>query len=150
MKVFSAEQIRICDTFTIESENLAPAFLMDRAASKCVEFLTEKFKKNPHFYIFCGPGKNGGDGFAIAEKLYGKGFNVNVFLNSEKINITKEAKIFFNRIREISGISIKDFDDFGESGLPENVIIIDSVFGTGLNRSPQGKYKAIIDALNDL
>ena len=85
MKILSAPQIRKCDAFTIENEPISSINLMERAAQKCADYISNHFSKTQKIYIFCGNGNNGGDGFAIARMLYQKGFDVEVFVDKSNL-----------------------------------------------------------------
>ncbi|KMQ70543.1 bifunctional ADP-dependent NAD(P)H-hydrate dehydratase/NAD(P)H-hydrate epimerase [Chryseobacterium koreense] len=150
MKIFSAEQIRKCDSFTIENEQVSSIDLMERAAESCVNSILQKTEDGAVFLIFCGNGNNGGDGFAIARMLYQSGFDVNVFINKDQAEYSTDAKINFNKVKGISGIGIFDFDEIGDFQIDGNAVIIDALFGTGLNRSLDGKSAKIIQFLNEL
>ena len=69
MQIFSAEQIRKWDEFTIQHEMITSIELMERAAEKCFEWFRNNGYLERTFSIFCGKGNNGGDGLAIARML---------------------------------------------------------------------------------
>jgi len=58
MKILTAEQIRAWDQYTIEHEPIFSIDLMERAASKCLEWLEENNFFVYPFAIFCGKGNN--------------------------------------------------------------------------------------------
>ena len=150
MKIFTAEKIRSADEFTIKNEPVSSILLMERAASECVKWLYQHCKNHSKFAIFCGNGNNGGDGFAVARMLYQKGFDVDVFINSSKENFSDDAQINYNKLKEISGISVHDFKDIDSFQFDQNTIVIDALFGTGLSRKLDGVYKELIEKLNKL
>ena len=80
MKLFSAEEIREWDQYTIQHEPITSIDLMERAASKCVEWLERNNYTAEKFHIFCGKGNNGGDGLAIARMLAEKKCSVVVYI----------------------------------------------------------------------
>ena len=69
MKVFTAQQIHAWDEFTIQHEPISSIDLMERAATKCVDWLLQNNFTKKHIKIFCGKGNNGGDGLVIARIL---------------------------------------------------------------------------------
>lgn len=123
---------------------------MERAAEACSDWLLRHTRNNPEFFIFCGNGNNGGDGFAIARLLYQKGFDVEVFIDKNNASFSEDAQINLNRLKEISGIEIKDFDEAKNIRFTKNAVIIDAVFGSGLNRNIEGKAYEIINFLNGI
>lgn len=147
MKVFTAENIRAIDKYTIENEPISSVNLMERAASSCVEWVYLNCKHHTKFTLFCGNGNNGGDGFAIARLLYLKGFDVDVFISKQNLKFSNDALINFRRLKDISGISIKDFSETEKYNF-EKTVIIDALFGTGLSRNLEGAYKDLIKNLN--
>lgn len=149
MKILSAPQIKNCDDFTIVTEPISSINLMERAAQKCAHWLFNYLDKE-NFYIFCGNGNNGGDGFAIARLLYQKGFNVDVFIDKSNLKFSVDAKINFDRVKEISGIEVHDFEEAREFNFKEKSGIIDALFGTGLNKNLEGKAKEIVEILNSI
>ncbi|TXF79161.1 NAD(P)H-hydrate dehydratase [Chryseobacterium sp.] len=150
MKIFSAAQIKRADLYTVENEPVSSLGLMERAAESCVRFLTAKFKENHTFSVFCGNGNNGGDGFAIARLLYQKGSDVNVFVDENNPHFTPDAKWNFDRIKEMFGISVVDFMEDETFDFSANTVIIDALFGTGLNRKLEGKIGELVVQLNKL
>ena len=100
MKIFSAQQIKNCDSFTIKNEPIYSLNLMQRVADSCVNWISNKFKEKENFYIFCGNGNNGGGGFALAKIMYHNGFDITVFLN-ENENFSKDAASNLKKIKPI-------------------------------------------------
>jgi hydroxyethylthiazole kinase-like uncharacterized protein yjeF len=148
MKIFTVENIRSADQYTIQNEPIASVQLMERASSLCVEWIFSNCKHHTKFAIFCGNGNNGGDGFAIARMLYLKGFDIDVFIHKEKLKFSDDALINYNRSKDISGISLIDLHDVSTYNFDEKTVIIDALFGTGLSRSPEGIFKTVIEVLN--
>ncbi|MCE3076069.1 NAD(P)H-hydrate dehydratase [Chryseobacterium gwangjuense] len=150
MKIFTAEKIRKCDEFTIANEPVSSIQLMERAAQSCAHWISENCKVHKNFTIFCGNGNNGGDGFAIARLLYLKGFDVDVFVKDLKGNFSQDAAVNYKKLKDFSGISIKEFKDFQKEKLSEQTVCIDAIFGTGFSRKIEGEELKIINELNSL
>lgn len=150
MKIFSAAQIKKADAFTISNEPISSLNLMERAAKSCVHFLSDQFRKGETFYLFCGNGNNGGDGFAMARLLYLKGFDVVIFSDLKNKNFSEDNKINQKKAKEISGIGFFDFEEVGNFKFKENGVFLDCLFGTGLNRKLEGKFEELIQFLNEL
>lgn len=150
MKIFSAAQIKKADAFTIANEPISSLNLMERAAKSCVNFLSDQFRKGETFYLFCGNGNNGGDGFAIARLLYLKGFDVVIFSDLKNKNFSEDNKINQKKAKEISGIGFFDFEEVGNFKFRENGVLLDCLFGTGLNRKLEGQFAELIQFLNEI
>jgi ADP-dependent NAD(P)H-hydrate dehydratase / NAD(P)H-hydrate epimerase len=147
MKIFTAEQIRNCDEYTIKNEPISSGQLMERAAQACVDWIFENCKNHRNFAVFCGKGNNGGDGFAIARMLHLKGFDVDVF-TSTKAKFSVDAGNNFRELKEFSGVSVKEFKEVKEYRFDNRTVIIDALFGTGLSKNIEGEFKELIDFLN--
>ncbi len=150
MKILTAENIRSADEFTIKNKPISSIQLMENAASSCAEWIFQNCKHHDTFTVFCGNGNNGGDGFAIARMLYLKRFDVDVFIDFSNEKRSRDAEINYSRLKEISGIEIKDFNDFDLHKINDETVIIDALFGTGLSRKLEGNYAKLINQLNDL
>ncbi|SDM26224.1 NAD(P)H-hydrate dehydratase [Chryseobacterium taihuense] len=148
MKIFTKDQIKLADQYTVEKEPISAVNLMERAASGCVEWIEQNAKHDTKFYVFCGNGNNGGDGFAIARMLYLRGFDVDVFFDRQNQSFSNETLINFKRLKDISGISLRDFDEMEKLRYDENAIIIDALFGIGLSRKLDGRNQKLVENLN--
>ena len=78
-QVVTCQEMKSCDSYTIERMGVPSCVLMERAALKVVEelekrFTTENIKQK--ILCVCGSGNNGGDGFAVARILYEEGIFV--------------------------------------------------------------------------
>lgn len=147
MKILTADQIKDCDSATIQ-KGISSSELMEKAARSCVDWLDINFKNVDRFFIFCGNGNNGGDGFAIARMLYEKGFDVMVFIDIDNQNFSPDAEVNLKRVKSISGIEIKDLSEFS-SKKDYSTLIIDAIFGYGLNRKLSGKVEKTVSEINE-
>jgi len=148
MKIFTAEQIRHCDQYTISHEPVSSIQLMERASLACADWISENCKNHRKCAVFCGNGNNGGDGFAVARMLYLKGFDVDVFVEGSKIKFSDNAAVNFKRLKEVSGISIRGFKEIDQYHFDSKTLIIDALFGTGLSRPLEGIYKRLVNQIN--
>jgi NAD(P)H-hydrate epimerase len=146
MKILSAKQIRELDAYTIKTEPVSSIDLMERASHAFVEWFAGKFPKEKEVMVFCGPGNNGGDGLAISRILLEVNYRVKTFiLSSEKYS--EDFKKNQSRLSKISTIfyirSKKDIPD-----IPDDSVVIDAIFGSGLTRPVQGLYADVIQSIN--
>lgn len=147
MKVLRSGQIKALDKFTIENEPILSINLMERAAGKCTEWITSHFGVGKEFKIFVGPGDNGGDGLAIARMLSERGYYVEAYITGK---LSEKGLINYNRLVK-KGIA-KVFTVNGEDKFPmleKTDIIIDALFGAGLNRPFEGYIGTLVNYLND-
>ena len=149
MKIFSAEQIKNWDLFTIKNEPVASVDLMERAAKACTDWIIGKFSNTISFTIFSGKGNNGGDGLAIARLLIQNNFPISVYVVESNSIGSSDFNINLQRLKEISSAIyfLESPEAFPE--IKKDDIIIDSLFGTGLNKKPSGIFKKLILHLNN-
>lgn len=106
--------------------------------------------------IVCGVGNNGGDGFVIARLLRQKGYEVSIVVIGDisKMSYSTSAnyQISKNLDIEILYLDKESFENKRQSfqrRLKSASIVIDSIFGSGLNRNIEGLYKTVIQLIND-
>lgn len=149
LKLFSSDQVRKADAYTIQNEPVSSIDLMERAAAACAEWMNSfQDLSNKHVYVFCGPGNNGGDGLAIARMLIEKQVQVSVFIPDETIRKSDDFSINHQRLREC-GCEINSLEAFNLSHISENSIFIDALFGSGLSKPLEGIYKDLVKQFND-
>lgn len=156
MKILTAEQVRQWDQYTIQHEPIASINLMERAAAKCVDWLVqrdsfgeEKGYAESRFSIFCGKGNNGGDGLAIARLMAEKKYSVTVYILEFGHKGTDDFQINLARLHQYPEVDIR-FIQTEENfhALRKEEIVIDALFGSGLNRGIEGVTAALIDHIN--
>jgi hydroxyethylthiazole kinase-like uncharacterized protein yjeF len=149
MKVFSCDQIREIDSYTIVNEPIAPIDLMERAAHRLYEWISRYFDRSKRIIIFAGPGNNGGDGLALARLLSDERYITEVCYINFTNKVTDDWKT--NRARlekadKIPFISLDKMDQFPIVGSED--IIVDGIFGSGLKRPVEGLPAEIIRQIN--
>jgi NAD(P)H-hydrate epimerase len=148
MKIFSAEQIRNWDAYTIANEPIASIDLMERAAAKCTEWLIHNNYSNRSIHIFCGKGNNGGDGLAIARMLLQKKCSVTVYILEFGFKGTEDFQINLQRLHEQTR-NIHFLQSATAFPLiNSNDTVIDAILGTGLNKPAEGLTAALIEHIN--
>jgi len=147
MKIFSTEQIRQWDRFTIDHEPISSIDLMERAAQACFQYLKENISASA-YWVFAGNGNNGGDGLAIARLLKHQGHEVSVY-QVGSARMSDDCQTNLDRLRNM-GIDYKVIISTEDIPPPPqgDVCIIDALLGTGQDRPLEGTYKALVDAVN--
>jgi threonine dehydrogenase-like Zn-dependent dehydrogenase len=97
-KIFSVDQFKQWDAYTIREKPISSIDLMESAAGKCVEYMGGIFSFGESVAVFCGPGNNGGDGLAIARLLDRIVEKCTVYLTSSKKG-TEEYETNLNRFK---------------------------------------------------
>ncbi|WP_289046429.1 NAD(P)H-hydrate dehydratase [uncultured Olleya sp.] len=143
MKIFSKAQIYEGDALTSKKQGITSADLMERAGTQIFNWLHMRLQgAQVPIHVFCGIGNNGGDGLVVARHLITHGYNVKTYIvnhsttrskdflnNYERIkNTTKDWPVLLNDASELPAINEKD-------------IIVDAIFGIGLNRPVDGWIK---------
>lgn len=148
MKIFSAAQIRNWDAYTIEQEPIASIDLMERAAVKCKEWLLHNHLAKQHLHIFCGKGNNGGDGLAIARLLIQDGCSVSIYILEFGHLGTADFQTNLHRLHQVT--TDIHFLQTAETFpvLHADDTVIDALFGTGLNKQPEGITAQLINHIN--
>lgn len=149
MKLFNAKQIADWDAYTLQQEPVSSLQLMERAALACVDWLLSNSYLSHSIQIFCGKGNNGGDGLAIARLLIERGFQPQTFiLEFGKIG----SDDFQQNLQKLHALTADIHFIQSESFFPaiskEN-LVIDALFGTGLNRPLTGVTAALVEHIND-
>ena len=149
MKVFPSSKIAEIDAYTIEHEPIESIDLMERASSKLLSKIVEKFPAPQSCKIFVGPGNNGGDGLALARMLAEKDYKVEVFLLkiSNKLSVDAEANL--QRLKLVKSVAIYEIRTIeAMPWLFPDDIVIDAIFGSGLTRPVEGFTLEAIKAIN--
>ncbi len=149
MKILNAEQIRAWDQYTIEHEPITSLDLMERAATKCVEWLEENNWFVHSFIIFCGKGNNGGDGLAIARMLAGRGCTVSVNILEFGHKGTDDFQSNLAKLHQYPSVTINFIqDETNFHSFPNEAVIIDALFGSGLTRPLEGITAKLVKHIN--
>jgi NAD(P)H-hydrate epimerase len=156
MKVVTAEQMQELDRKSIEVYRIPGIVLMENAGRAAVEVIIGNFPdiQKKTIAIIAGKGNNGGDGFVMARYLLNRGISVKVFLLTDPKSLRGDAEINFNIFHHMKGEivpvpSSKDYQKVKKS-LENFDLLIDGIFGTGLDAEVRGYYREVIDHLNTL
>ncbi|MEL7118924.1 MAG: NAD(P)H-hydrate dehydratase [Bacteroidota bacterium] len=146
MKILSAQQTRQLDLITIEKEPIASIDLMERASRIFTEWFLTNFSNYDAVTIFCGVGNNGGDGLAIARMLHDRTeMGITVFICRFSEHASQDFQTNLDRLIVAEYLDIQVINLKEDSPLPaidEDAIVIDAMFGSGLNRPVLDSYWA--------
>ncbi|MGH9194294.1 MAG: NAD(P)H-hydrate epimerase [Acidimicrobiia bacterium] len=136
----SSEQMREVDRIAVEEFGLQILQMMENAGRALAEVAIELF--NPKIaLVVAGSGGNGGEGLAAARHLCNRGLDVSVCFVSPVSEMSREAAI---QTGIIAAMSIGTVEEVVTTDL-----LIDALFGYGLNRPPEGGAKSLIEQIND-
>lgn len=148
MKIFSAEQLRAWDAYTIAHEPVSSIDLMERAAGKCAEWMIEHHYAGKPLHIFCGKGNNGGDGLAIARILLQKGCTVTIYILEFGNKGTDDFQFNLQKLHEVTAdIHFLQSLEFFPS-LTKDDVAVDAILGTGLNKPIEGITADLVQHIN--
>lgn len=149
VQILNAQQIRDWDAYTIEHDPISSIDLMERAALKCAAWIEIKKWQSKSFKIFCGKGNNGGDGLAIARLLFNSGYNVSIFILEFGKPGSEDFQKNLQRLHELSFTQIhflQSKENF--PSIDGDEIIVDALFGSGLNKPLEGLSADLVDHIN--
>ncbi len=150
MKLFLTSQIRLLDQYTIEHEPIASIDLMERAADVLLQAIINQFpERNTKFIVFAGPGNNGGDALALTRKLKELDYEVEAHLYHYG-KLAKDCSINKERLQTLYSSVI--YEHISTVFFPEisaSTVIIDGLFGSGLNRPLTDFYTDIVGSINN-
>ncbi|SDI31924.1 NAD(P)H-hydrate dehydratase [Winogradskyella thalassocola] len=147
MKLFSKEQIYEGDKLTTERQNISSTDLMERAGTQIFNWMHARMQgAQVPIHVFCGIGNNGGDGLVLARHLVTHGYNVVTYIVNCSDKRSKDFLINYDRIKSVTKkwptmLSCKE--DFTEIEIGVDDIIVDAIFGIGLNRPPNDWVKVL-------
>lgn len=134
-KIF--DEVNSLDKRCYEKFALSEDILMEHAASSMYDFIESKFEENKSILIVCGSGNNGADGIALARLLHKK-YDVNLYFAKEPKSIM--AKIQLQRAKSLDIKIVKE--------IFETDIIVDCLFGSGLNKQLDTNDTSLLESLN--
>lgn len=150
MKIFTSAQMHDLDDYTIAHEPIKSLDLMERAARKLTTEFETKIANNYEVVVFAGPGNNGGDGLAMARMLTDDGYSVSVYLFNIKGHLSEDCAT--NKARLKDNKRLKAFteitQEFEPPKLDANTVVIDGLFGSGINKALTGGYALLVKYIN--
>src|SRR4051794_5288844 len=154
MRVLNAAQMREADRRTIEDVGIPSLVLMENAGRQVVAAMeaihTDLSERQ--VAVLCGRGNNGGDGFVVARTLMQRGVDVSVFLLGRVSDVRGDARINLEVLGHL-GITVVEISD-GQawelhlSEVSDCTLIVDAIFGTGLNAPLSGLIESVVADVN--
>ena len=142
--IVTAAEMKGLDSNTIQQAGIPSLVLMERAALKTADEITERLKDKDRerILVVCGTGNNGGDGLAVARILHLRGFRTWYYILGNEEKMTAETACQFKTVQYYQVPRANNLD------LNEYTTIVDAIFGVGLSRPVEGKYGEVISELN--
>lgn len=143
-ELYTAEQTRELDRIVTEQHNISAAKLMARAGAAALESIKHFWPQAERILVVCGSGNNGGDGYELARQALAAEYRVCVY-ELGRVDKMSEETLAAREALEATGNEIHRFEDC----LPSTDVLVDALFGTGLDREVSGAYARVIEAIND-
>lgn len=142
-RVYSAAQVRELDRIAIEKHSVSGYGLMCRAGQAVFDSIRESWRDAKSLCVLCGGGNNGGDGYVVAGLALQAGWQVQVISLADVSQLRGEAQQAYQAFVQYGG-QVQPFTDT----LPDADVMVDALFGIGLDRVVEGTYAAAIHLLN--
>lgn len=150
MRVLTLAESRQLDRHAIEELGIPGPVLMENAALGVVDALGERFPEARRVAVICGPGNNGGDGFAVARQLAARGYDVDVLAAVFAARPAADARLQ-RAILERSEVPVEELSPDALDGLEARLsrcdLVVDALFGVGLSRPLEGPWARLVEAI---
>jgi NAD(P)H-hydrate epimerase len=154
MRVLNTRQMREADRRTIEDIGIASIVLMENAGRQVVAVMEESFDdlSAMRVSVLCGRGNNGGDGFVVARILRERQIDVATYLVGSALEVKGDARTNLEVLRNL-GADVVEIADAGAwelhgSDVLAADLVVDALFGTGLNGPLTGLAETVVEDLN--
>jgi hydroxyethylthiazole kinase-like uncharacterized protein yjeF len=120
---------------------IAGIALMENAGRAVADAVAAHYPSGSRVAVVAGPGNNGGDGFVAARLLAARGYRVALMLLGDVARLKGDAALAASKWT--GGVAAAD-----PAGLAGADVVIDALFGAGLDRPVEGAARALIEAIN--
>ena len=154
MRVLNSAQMREADRRTIDDIGISSLVLMENAGRQAVAAMETMYSdlSERQVAVLCGRGNNGGDGFVVARTLVQRGVDVSVFLIGRVADVRGDARANLEILGRL-GLTVVEIADSQAwelhfSEVSDCTLIVDAIFGTGLNAPVSGFIESIVADVN--
>ena len=150
MKIFTSAQIHELDKYTIENEPVSSLDLMERASKTLTRAIMERWSATVPVVVFAGPGNNGGDALAVARMLAEENYQVQVYLFNISGHLSPDCMANKKRLQDCKRIKqfVEAMQEFEPPYLNEGMLVVDGLFGSGLNKPLAGGFASLVKYIN--
>src|ERR1700675_2076478 len=154
MRVLNSAQMREADRRTIDEIGIPSLVLMENSGRQVGAAMESMYTDlaDRRVAVLCGRGNNGGDGFVVARTLLQRGVDVSVFLLGRVAEVRGDARTNLEILGRL-GLTIVEVADsdawelhFSEIG--DSTLIVDAIFGTGLNAALAVLMETVVADVN--
>lgn len=128
--------------------------LMENAGRSAADAIQRGFAERgviaPCVVVVAGAGNNGGDGFVVARRLSGAGVQVETILAQPAAKLQGDALVNYKALCAVSADIVELKADLAplSEALARADLVVDAIFGTGIDREVTGFVAQVIDAIN--
>jgi NAD(P)H-hydrate epimerase len=151
MKVLDSDEMRRVDRAASETLGVPSMVVMENAAIGVADAIGERFSAARSVAIFCGPGNNGGDGYALARHLAGRGYEIRLFAVGPRPKPDSDAGRQLEIVRRmgLEAVAVSSAEEVASALDSSRLadLVVDALFGTGLSRALEEPYAGLVQAL---
>jgi NAD(P)H-hydrate epimerase len=151
-KAVTVKQIQNLDRLAIEKTGIPSVVLMENAGRAVAQGVIKELGKRDKrpVVVLCGPGNNGGDGFVAARHLLNAGIALNVFLIGREKDLKSDTRLNYDILKRLRQpvLEISAVNQSLRKSILNSSVVVDAIFGVGLNRDITGWLKDVIEAVN--
>lgn len=149
IKIFATDQVKELDQYTILHEPVSSIDLVERASTVFMHEFCRRFSKQHRIIVFAGQGNNGADALAISRLLKDEAYRVEIYLFNPTHHLSVDCEMNKQRLLAMDQVEFTEVtDDFAPPVLGKQDIVIDGLFGSGLNRPLTGGFAGVVAYIN--
>lgn len=149
IKIFATDQVKELDQYTILHEPVSSIDLVERASTVFMHEFCRRFSKQHRIIVFAGQGNNGADALAISRLLKDEAYRVETYLFNPTHHLSVDCEMNKQRLLAMDQVEFTEVtDDFAPPVLGKQDIVIDGLFGSGLNRPLTGGFAGVVAYIN--
>lgn len=151
MKIFTNDNIRAIDRYTIDEEGVSAHELIKRVADGVATEIMSRWRPSKPVIVFAGPGNNGADALAVAKVLGEAGYKVEALLfNINGNSMSRDCRICRDELEDVPGVHLTEIvNSMKIIDISRNHLVIDGLFGSGLRKSLEGGFKSLVRFINE-
>ena len=149
MKILTCTQQKEADAYTIANNNILSINLMEKAASLIADEISKRWDRSHRIVVFAGAGNNGGDALAVARLLFSKSYPVEIYLFNIKGTISEDCMTNIQRLQKCGFTDYHEISNaFEPPKLTAEDVVVDGLFGSGLNKPLSGGFASVVKYIN--
>lgn len=150
MKIFTNDQIRAIEQYTIEKEGVSSNELIERAAATMTAEITARWRPDKKVWVFAGHGNNGADALVVARMLIERGYTVETLLFNVFNRLSDGCAYARKRLLDLGDVNfIEVTGDFTPPVITPGAVVVDGLFGSGLREALTGGFRSLVDYINN-